>query len=374
VVNFAHRTFRWTSEARGKAAVHCVIIGFGLKDRPEKTLYEYEGVGGEPQAIKVARINPYLVDGPMAALRKRSTPLCISPSIGIGNKPIDGGYYLFTPEEKAAFVAVEPASEVYFRRWIGSDEFISNVERWFLWLRDAKPEALRRMPQTLKRIEAVQNFRRGEIAGKNKRKAKDAATAKLGDTPTRLHVENVPTSEYMVIPGVSSENRSYIPMGFVEPETLSSNLIAVLPNATHYDFGVLTSRMHMAWTRAVCGRLESRYRYSIGIVYNNFPWPEPSAPQRAAVAKAATAILDARAAHPGATLADLYDPLSMPPNLVSAHATLDRAVDAAYGQRAGFATEAARLAFLLKLYQALVAPLDATPSRPRGRAPRTRVK
>jgi hypothetical protein len=365
VVNFAHRTFRWTSEARGTAAVHCVIIGFGLRERSQKTLFEYEEVDGEPQAIKAVRINPYLADGPMVVLKNRRSPLCASPEIGIGNKPIDGGWYLFTPEERAEFLAREPGAAPYFRRWIGSDEFLSSIERWFLWLRDAEPEAIRRLPLVRKRIEAVQRFRRGEEPGKNGRKAKDGATAELAKTPTRLHVENVPANRYLVIPEVSSEARTYIPIGFVDPEILSSNLIKILPDATLYHFGILTSRMHVAWVRGVCGRLKSDFRYSSGIVYNNFPWPDSTPAQRVAIEAASRKILDARAAHPDASLADLYDPVAMPSDLAGAHKALDRVVDTTYGQRAGFATEAQRLAFLFARYQALVAPLDATPTRAR---------
>ncbi len=364
VINFAHRTFRWTSEARGKAAVHCVIIGFALTARSQKTLFEYERVDGEPHAIRVAQINPYLTDGPMVALKNRQTPLCPSPQIGIGNKPIDGGWYLFTPEEKAAFISQELAAVPYFRRWIGSDEFINGIERWFLWPRNAEPEVLRRLPLTRQRIEAVQRFRRGEEPGKNGRKAKDAATAELAKTPLRLHVENVPDGRYLAIPKVSSETRRYIPIGFVGPDTLSSDLLFVLPDATLYDFGILTSEMHMAWVRALCGRLESRFRYSSGIVYHNYPWPDPTPAQRRAIETGAQKVLDARAAHPTAKLADLYDPVTMPADLTAAHNALDRTVDAAYGQR-NFATEAARLAFLFARYQALVAPLDATPIRRR---------
>lgn len=383
VVNFAHRTFRWTSEARGSAAVHCVIVGFALRDRPRKVLFEYVPIDGEPQAIRVARINPYLVDGPMVALRNRRTPIYPSPQIGVGNKPIDGGWYLFTPNEKAEFLIDEPGAQPYFKRWIGSDEFLYGIERWFLWLRDAEPDAIRRLPHVHKRIEAVQRFRRGQEAGRNGRRARDPATAALANTPARMHVENVPGERYLVIPEVSSETRTYIPMAFIEPEVLSSNLLKILPDATLYHLGVLTSRMHMAWVRAVCGRLESRFRYSARIVYNNFPWPDVTPVQRSAIETAAQRVLDARTAHPGATLADLYDPQAMPPDLVSAHAALDRAVDAAYGQRRGFGTEAQRLAFLFARYQALVAPLDATPNppgRPRRstpdppRRPRTLVR
>ncbi|MBY0333458.1 MAG: hypothetical protein K2X49_22600 [Acetobacteraceae bacterium] len=361
VINFAHRTFRWTSEARGKAAVHCVIIGFALRDRPRKTIAEYTSVNGEPQAIQATRINPYLADGAMVALRNRTRPVSDAPQIGIGNKPIDGGWYLFTPEEKAEFVRCEPGAEPFFRRWIGADEFLYDIERWFLWLGDASPEAIRAMPLVRERIRAVQRFRRGEEPGKNGRRAKDAATAALAMTPTRLHVENMPNQPYLVVPKVTSETRTFIPLAFRTPTTLCSDLVFLMREAEPYHMGVLTSRMHMAWVQAVCGRLESRFRYSAGIVYNNFPWPDPTPAQRARIEATAQGILDARAAHPGATLADLYDPVAMPPDLAAAHASNDRAVDAAYGQPRGFPTEAARLAFLFARYQDLAAPLDATP-------------
>lgn len=367
VINFAHRTFAWTSEARGKAAVHCVIIGFALRARPVRLLNEYANGNAAPQAGRVTQINPYLVDGPMIALPNRSRPIADVPELGIGNKPIDGGWLLFTPEEKAEFLREEPNAAPYFRRWIGSDEFINGIERWFLWLRDADPAAIRAMPTVRRRLDAVRRFRLGEEAGKNGRRAKDAGTAALAATPTRMHVENVPSGRYLVVPEVSSETRNYVPMGFCDDRTLCSNLVKLLPSATNFHFGVLSSTMHMAWVRGVGGRLESRFRYSSGIVYNNFPWPTPTEAQRQKIEATAQAILDARAAHPGATLADLYDPLAMPPNLVAAHQANDRAVDAAYGVR-GFPTEAARLAFLFDRYQALAAPLDATPAPRRRRA------
>lgn len=425
-IHFAHRTFQWNSEARGKAAVHCVIIGFHLlspasgrgvggEGEPEKWLFDYDNPKSEPHAIKASNINPYLVDGPDVTLQSRSTPICEVPAIGIGNKPIDGGNYLFTTEEKADFMLKEPAAAKWFRRWLGSDEFINGYERWCLWLGDCPPEELRRMPEALKRVEAV---RRVRLASKS------APTRKIADTPTRFHVENMPEGNFLVIPEVSSERRNFIPIGFEQPYTLCSNLVKIVPNATLYHFGILSSTMHNAWMRAVCGRLESRYRYSAGIVYNNFPWPEiPSPPAllppagegsnlnprprageggaerrvRENIEAAAQGVLDARAKymhpsppspHPfsqrekgnvsplplgeggqrpgegrgaggeGATLADLYDPLTMPPELVKAHQQLDRAVDAAYG-RTSFATEAERVAFLFERYQQLTAPLAA---------------
>ncbi|MGD9887897.1 MAG: class I SAM-dependent DNA methyltransferase [Halothiobacillaceae bacterium] len=353
-LHFAHRTFQWTSEARGKAAVHCVIIGFGLRDVSEKWIFEYDNPKSEPHAIKVSRINPYLVDAPDVVLANRSKPLCAVPEIGIGNKPIDGGHYLFTPDERDAFIAIEPNAAQWFRRWLGADEFINGYERWCLWLGDCPPNELRRMPEALKRVEAVKQFRLA---------SKSAPTRKLAETPTRFHVENMPDSTYLLVPRVSSEKRVYVPIGFIRVDTLTSDSALISKNATPYHFGILTSMMHNAWMRAVAGRLESRYRYSAGIVYNNFPWPEPTDKQRASIEQCAQAVLDARADFPAATLADLYDPRTMPPELVKAHQALDKAVDAAYGVRS-FESEAKRVAFLFERYQQLAAPLMAADKKP----------
>ena len=346
-IHFAHRTFQWNSEASGKAAVHCVIIGFGLGEVEDKWLFDYDTPRSDPHAAKAKNINPYLVDGPEVVLFSRSTPICPVPAIGIGNKPIDGGHYLFTTEEKEEFLQKEPAASKWFRRWIGSDEFINGYQRWCLWLGECPPDELRHLPEALKRIEAVRALRLA---------SKSAPTRKLAATPTRFHVENMPTGNYLVIPEVSSERRLFIPIGFMGPETLCSNLVKIFPDATFYHIGILSSTMHNAWMRAVCGRLKSDYRYSGGIVYNNFPWPEPTDKQRAAIETAAQGVLDTRAKFPTATLADLYDPLTMPPELVKAHQTLDRSVDAAYGKSA-FNSEAERVAFLFERYQGLVVPL-----------------
>ncbi|MGX9725888.1 MAG: DNA methyltransferase [Candidatus Electronema sp. VV] len=363
---FAHRTFQWNNEARGKAAVHCIIVGFACEEVQPKLLFEYEDIRGEAQRIAAANINPYLVDAPDVLLRSRSTPVCAVPLIGIGNKPIDGGQYLFTEEEKAAFIDKEPQAAPLFRRWLGADEFLNGYHRFCLWLGDCPPELLRAMPEVLKRVEAVRKLRL---------ESKSAPTQKLADTPTRFHVENMPQSSYLVIPKVSSERRHYIPIGFEMPETLCSDLVFILSDVTLYHFGILTSLMHNAWMRTVCGRLESRYRYSASIVYNNFPWPEnPSAKQRQAVEAAAQAVLDARAQFPAASLADLYDPLTMPPVLLKAHQTLDRAADAAYGRR-DFKSEAERVAFLFDLHQKYTAsllPLAAQEKKP-GRRKKTAV-
>ena len=339
---FAHRTFQWSSEARGSAAVHCVIIGFAYTDITPKWLYEYETIKGDPQRIQAKNINPYLVNAPNVVLNNRKQPLCQVPRIGIGNKPIDGGNYLYTKEEKDEFLKKEPQAGLFFRRWLGAHEFLNGYHRYCLWLGDCSPSELRAMPEALKRVEAVRVYRLA---------SKSAPTQKLAQTPTRFHVENMPTKNYLIVPEVSSERRLYIPIGFESPETLSSNLVKIISDATHYHFGILQSLMHNAWTRTVCGRLKSDYRYSAGIVYNNFPWPEnPTDKQKQAVETAARAVLDAREAFHDACLADLYDPLTMPQALLKAHQQLDKAVDAAYGKKR-FSTEADRVAFLFDLYE-----------------------
>lgn len=366
-IHFAHRTFRWNNEARGVAAVHCVIVGFCQPPAKPLRLFDYSEPGAEPHELQPTNINPYLVDAPDVLLPNRSSPLCSSaPPMGIGNKPIDGGSYLFTTDERDAFLAQEPQARAWFRRWLGSDEFINGWERWCLWLGECSPTELRRMPLALKRVEAVREFRLS---------SKSAPTRKLAETPTRFHVENIPTTNYLVVPEVSSERRNFIPIGFMHPDTLCSNLVKIVPTAELHHFGVLTSTMHMAWVRAVCGRLKSDFRYSKDIVYNNFPWPEPLDDKaRSAIEAAAQAVLDARAAFPDSTLADLYDPLSMPPALVKAHQQLDRAVDAAYtavekaaGRKAPkLGTDAERVAFLFERYQALTSLLPAEKPK-RGR-------
>jgi len=339
---FAHRTFQWNNEARGKAAVHCVIIGFSASEISPKWLFEYENIKGQPHKIKAQNINPYLVDAPNVVLVNRSKPICAVPSIGIGNKPIDDGNYLFTTDEKADFLKKEPQAENYFRRWLGAHEFLNGYERWCLWLGECSPNELKMMPEALRRIDAVKKFRLT---------SRSAPTQKLANTPTRFHVENMPDGDFMVIPEVSSERRIYIPIGFLSSEIFASNKLRILANTNLYHYGVLCSIMHMAWVRYTTGRLKSDYQYSVNLVYNNFPWPEnPTEKQKQAIESAAQGVLDARAEFPGSSLADLYDPLTMPPVLLKAHQKLDKAVDAAYG-KTNFKTEAERVAFLFELYQ-----------------------
>jgi len=349
-IHFAHRTFQWSSEARGKAAVHCVIIGFALRDAEDKRIFDYETPQAEPHEIKAKNINPYLVDAADLVIARRGKPLCSVPEIGIGNKPIDGGNYLFTPEERDEFLKQEPTAAPYFRRWLGADEFLNGYERWCLWLGDCPPEVLKRMPEAMKRVEAVRRYRL---------ESKSAPTRKLAATPTRFHVENMPNSDFLVIPEVSSERRLYIPLGFMKPEIICSNKLRIFRDATLYDFSVLSSAMHMAWTRYVTGRLKSDYQYSVSIVYNNFPWPQTiTDKQKQVIGDAAQAVLDARVKFPDASLADLYDPLTMPEALTKAHQKLDAAVDAAYAKRK-FTGDSDRVAFLFELYRQITSPIES---------------
>lgn len=360
-IHFAYRTFSWQSEARGKAHVHVVIIGFGLGSVPEKIIYEEQD--GLLTATTARNINPYLCEGPNVALTNRSKPLCNVPEIGIGNKPIDGGNYLFTDEEKGEFLEIEPSAADFFRPFIGADEFINGWQRWCLWLGDCPPHQLRQMPEVMKRVEAVRAFRLA---------SKSVPTQKIAETPTRFHVENMPEKEFLLVPRVSSERRNYVPMGFIDPHTIVSDSSQILSDATLYHFGVLTSAMHMAWMRQVAGRLKSDYRYSNRLVYNNFPWPEKiDDDHRAEIERHAQTVLDERARHlaTGATLADLYDPVTMPPGLAKAHAALDRAVDRAY-RPAPFDSERARVEFLFERYQALTTLFPEKPKK-RTRQPKT---
>ena len=362
-IDFAYRTFKWHNEAKGVAGVSCVIIGFHAKENGAlgdralpsvgadhraartKTIYIPDiKDNSKPPEVKIAtHISGYLIDGPDTYMESRSTSLDPLPEIGIGNQPIDGGNYLFTPQQRDEFLKREPAAEEFFRLWFGADEFIKRRERWCLFLRDASPVQLSKLPLCRERIEAVRQFRLS---------SKRAATLKLARTPTRFQVENFPQRDFILIPSVSSENRDYIPMGFMPPTILVSNLCLIVRDATHYHLGILMSRMHNAFVRAVCGRLESRYRYSKDIVYNNFPWPQCDA-MREKIAAAAKEVLDVRKrfmdADPECSLGILYMPDTMPPDLLFAHEKLDALVDKAYGLSPS-CTDADRVAHLFKLY------------------------
>jgi hypothetical protein len=356
-LHFAHRTFQWNSEARGKAAVHCVIVGFGLQDVPEKWLFDYDTPKSEPHAVQAGNINPYLVDGPDVVMYKRAKPFCNVAEIYKGSQPTDGGNLLLSDEERALLLQRKPRVDAWIRPFVGADEFINAIPRWCLWLKDCPPEVLRSMPEVLRRVEGV---RQSRLASKK------AATRDWAQRPTLFTEDRQPDKPYLLVPSVSSERRNYIPIGFLTPDVIASNLVLTIPDATLYHFGILSSTMHNGWMRAVCGRLKSDYRYSAGIVYNNFPWPEPAEKQQAAIEAAAQSVLDARALFPAATLADLYDPLTMPNELVKAHQSLDRAVDAAYG-KSTFKSEAERVAFLFQRYQELTAPLAAAAGKSKGR-------
>jgi len=358
-IQFAHRTFQWSSEARGQAAVHCVIVGFGLKDAAEKWLFDYDTPKSEPHAIKVANINPYLVDAPDLVVTNRSTPLCDVPRMSWGNKPTDGGHLILTLDERDELLLREPAAAPYIRPYISGGDFINGVQRYCLWLKDVNPTALRHLPLVMARIEQVRQTRLA---------SKAATTRDFARYPTLFRQIAQPDSDYLAVPEVSSERRPFIPIAFVLQEVICSNTVQFVPNATLYHFGMLCSTMHMAWMRTACGRLKSDYRYSNTIVYNNFPWPQPSDKQQAVIEAAAQAVLDARAKFPTATLADLYDPLTMPPELVKAHQALDKAVDAAYG-KASFKSEAERVAFLFERYQQLTAPLATTEKSAKKKTP-----
>ena len=344
-IDFAHRTFRWDSEASLKAHVHCVIIGFLCNDDfPSKIGGRARLIFDNDKVIEASHINAYLMDAPDVFIESRNKPLCDVPEIGIGNKPIDGGNYLFEKEEKEEFIKLEPKSAAYFKPWFGAEEFIHQKPRYCLWLGDCSPSELRQMPHCVKRIEAVRQIRL---------ESKSEGTRKLADRPTRFHVENMPKGNFIIIPSTSSERRRYVPMGFMPPTCLVSNAVHLIPDATLYLFGVLESNVHMAWMRAVCGRLEMRYRYSKDIVYNNFPWPIPTEEQKNKIEETAQAILDARAKYPDSSLADLYDELTMPVELRKAHQDNDRAVMQAYGFDVKTMTESQCVAELFKMYQAL---------------------
>ena len=339
-IDFAYRTFRWDSEASNRANVHCVIIGFSISNNlAEKIIF----TGNQRQSVK--HINAYLLDGDDIFVENRKTVLCKpAPEARSGNKPIDDGIYLFLPEEMEEFIKKKPLAKNFFRPWIGAYEFINRKPRYCLWLGDCSPSELRRMPLCLKRVEAVKEFRLN---------SKSPGTRKLADKPTRFHVETIPTKPFLVMPLTSSERRKYVPIGFLPPNYLASNLVVVVANASLYDFGVITSNVFMAWMRYVCGRLKSDYRITKDNVYNNFPWPTPTEAQKAKIAQTAQGILDARALYPDSSLADLYDDSAMPFKLLKAHRANDKAVMEAYGFYGKGMTESQCVAELMKMYQVL---------------------
>ena len=363
-IAFAHRTFAWGSDARGVAHVHVIIIGLTRRDQEpkDKRLFSYTDINADPVESTHAALTAYLFDAGQVTNRylvvgKRSQPLCDVPRLIIGSKPIDGGHYIFDADERDAFLAREPRAARFFHPYIGSDEFINGGQRWILVLDGAPPSALRTMPLVMERIAAVKQQRL---------RSDSLPTRQLAETPMRFHVTVIPDNPFLVIPKVSSERREYVPIGWLEPPTVPSDLVFVLKDADLWHFGVITSRIHMSWLRHIGGRLKSDYRYSSGIVYNSFPWPTVADAQRTRIRILAQAILDARALFPDATLADLYDTDVMLPELRKAHRALDAAVDRLY-RTAIFTSDRERVEHLFGLYERLVIPLHSTPTRPARR-------
>ncbi len=337
-IQFAHRTFIWDSEAKVKAHVHCVIVGFSLWNRAKKALYDNDLVR------YVENINSYLAEAPNIFVENRTNPLCDIPKIRFGSMPRDGGGFILSDEEKDELLKKEPLAAKWIRPYVGAYEFINNKSRWCLWMVGANPHELKQCPTVMRRVESVRDFRANSIA---------AGTRKFADSPTLFCQIAQPDTDYIIVPSASSEKRRYIPIGFVSNEVIASNLVFLIPDATLFHFGILTSNVHMAWMRTVCGRLKSDYRYAKDIVYNNFPWCNPTTEQKKKIEETAQAILDARALYPDCSLADLYDEVVMPPELRKAHQANDKAVMQAYGFWGKLNTESACVAELMKMYQNL---------------------
>ncbi len=364
-IHFAHRTFEWMSEARGKAHVHVVIIGFSSHATPRCTLFDYEGTRDEPTRVEVTRINPYLIEAANIMLESRRAPLNGAPEVNYGSFALDDGNYTLSPSQKEEFLRECPAAAEYVRPFIGGRELIHGEERFCLWLAEAEPERIRRMTAVMKRIEAVQQWR----ASRGRE-----STVRLAATPTLFAEVRQPTTDYLAFPTLSSVRRRYIPIAYLQPSVIASNQVYVVAGADRWTFGLLDSGMHMAWVRNIGGRFKSDFRYSAGIVYNNFPWPNPTPEQRTRVEEKARAVLAAREPHLPprgmSTLADLYDPLTMPAALAKAHAELDRAVEKCYRPEP-FHSDRERVEHLFRLYEQLTAPLLPATPKTRGRRSQT---
>ena len=338
-IDFAHRTFCWDSEASLKAHVHCVIVGFSSAPNPApRVIYSSD------RAQVAENINAYLTDAPIVFIEARTKPLCNVPILQNGGKPTEGGFLILSKEEKDDLLSEEPQSEVFIRPYMMGKDFIARKPRYCLWMVGANPSLINQCPLVRKRIEQVREYRLA---------SPKAATQKKAETPMLFDEVRECMTDYVAIPKVSSENRRYIPMEYLKSEVIPGDSIFMIPNTGLYHFGILTSNVHMAWMRAVCGRLKSDYRYSNTVVYNNFPWPAPTDAQKAKIEQTAQALLDARALYPEASLADLYDELTMPPELRTAHQQNDRAVMQAYGFSVRDMTESSCVAALMKMYQQL---------------------
>jgi hypothetical protein len=346
-IHFAHRTFKWSNEAKGNAAVYCVIIGFANFETNNKSIFEYEDIKGEAHEIKAKNINPYLVDAKDIIIKKNSNPICNVPKMSFGNMPLDGGNLLLTNEEKNELVTKEPKSEKFIKPLLSAFEFLNGKKRWCIWLVNAEPSEIKQLPEIMKRVELVKKFRLDSVA---------PSTQKFATTPTLFRDRNQPDT-YILVPSTTSENRKYIPLGFFGKDDIANNSCHTVPNGNLFHFGVLMSVMHMTWVKHICGRLKSDYRYSKDIVYNNYPWPEnPNENLVKGIETAAQKVLDSRLQFPNSSLADLYDPLTMPSVLIKAHNELDKAVDLAYRPQA-FTSEANRMVFLFELYEKYTANL-----------------
>ncbi|MCR6660371.1 MAG: hypothetical protein NVV72_13910 [Asticcacaulis sp.] len=377
-IAFAHRTFNWGSDARGKAHVHVVAIGLTRRDDEpaEKRLFSYPNINSEPEETRHSALSPYLFDASKLAdrhlvVREASKPLSNAPKVVIGSKPIDGGYYIMSGSEKDVFLAAEPGAAPYIRPYIGSEEYINGGDRWIAVVDGVPPQTLRSLPRLISLVEKVRLYRLGELPPRSKpegeaKKATEGSLA-LALTPTKFHVTVIPDEPFLCIPEVSSERREYAPIGWLEPPIVPSNLVKVVRAVTKWQFAVLTSATHMAWLRNIGGRLKSDYRYSNGLVYNTFPWPKLTDADKAKLNALAQAVLDARAAHPGATLADLYDPDVMPADLRKAHRALDLVVDRLY-RKAPFESDRERVEHLFMLYEKMTAGLLATPEKKKRKA------
>lgn len=339
IINFAFRTFVWDSEANIKAHVHCVIIGFAKFSRQNKYIYD------NGKQFLASNINAYLMDGENILVQSRNKPICNVPKMIYGNKPADGGNLIIEDDQITDFIEKDPNAQKFIRPLLGAAEYIKGKKRWCLWLVGAKPEDLKKCPLVMERIKKCKEMRENSIA---------SGIRKFADTPTLFAQRTQPVDEdFIIVPRVSSQSRRYVPMGFIKAGTIVTDLVQIVPNAGLYELGVLISNVHMAWMRAVCGRLKSDYRYIKDVVYNNFPWPEPTNQQKNKIEKTAQDILNARELYPDSSLADLYDPLTMPPELHRAHTANDKAVMEAYGFSIKM-TEADCVAELMKLYQKLV--------------------
>ena len=365
-IHFAHRTFQWKNEAKGNAAVHVVIIGFANFNTKNKVIFEYENIKGEPLSMKVKNINPYLIEGQEIFISKRTKPVSsISPKMIKGSMPNDNGLYLFNQAQLDEFLQNEPNAKKYIKKFIGGREFINNIDRYCLWLRDISPKDLQKLPEVKSRIENVKKYREN---------SKREATKKTAMTPYLFGEDRHPDADYLALPEVSSNRRVYLPIGYYSKNVIASNKVYMIPNANLFHFGILASKMFICWIKNVSGRLKSDYSISTGIVYNNYPFPkEPSAKNQKKVEKCAQKVLDVRAEFVESSLADLYDPLTMPPKLVKAHQGLDKAVDLCYRPQV-FPNESSRIEFLFDLYHQYVTPLLETEKQKQKRVRKTKRK